>query len=116
MSPPSQYRLPDFALSVLMAVVCHSPYIIFCLSQTLFLSLSLNSGGVSEAVSLCCVSALKATSLMEFLVCPHSYVPPSASAPFSTSLNRLFPQATQAKTTKANTSITYCISNISNEM
>jgi len=85
------------------------------LPLSLSLSLSLNSGGVSEAVSLCCVSALKATSLMAFLVCPHSYVPPSASAPFSTSLNRLFPQATQA-TTKANTSITYCISNISNEM
>lgn len=64
-------RLPDFALSVLLAVLCLSPYIIFCLSQTLPLSvslfssppplslyLSLNSGGISGAVHLCAVSVL----------------------------------------------------------
>lgn len=108
-------RLPDFTLSVLLAVLCLSPYILFCFSQTLppsvslfssppplSLSLSLSTGVVlvELCISLCCVSALKATSLMEFLVCPHSYVPSSASAPFSTSLNCLVPQATQAKTTK----------------
>lgn len=88
-------RLPDFALSVLLAMFSVSLLTLFFVFYTLYLSLRLSfllslspslSAVVLVCVSLCCVSALKPTGLMEFLVCPHSYVPSSASAPFSTSL------------------------------